>query len=183
MNNLEEKGYFKEEIIKMTKTLSKILSYGTDSINEKIKYLESLEYTKEEIIKMTKLYPSLYSLSIDKIGERYKGLLSKYTKEEVMIITKDFPQFYGISTSDFERKTDYYDSIGLHKMIVEKPKYLMQSFDKTYARYCYYQDIEINIDMSNYRKLFIGEKQFEKMSKVSSQELIEKYCYKEEKIK
>ena len=42
-----------------------------------------------------------------------------------------------------------YDSIGLERLFVVDPKQIIQSIELSYARYMYYKESGINIDMNN----------------------------------
>ena len=42
----------------------------------------------------------------------------------------------------------------------------------------FYKSIGIDIDISNYKKLFLGNNQFEKQYRITKKELLEKYNYK-----
>ena len=144
-------------------------------------------YTKEEVIKMTKSLPSIYSLSIENMKQKIEDMIALgYTKEEVIKMTKSFPPIYGLSIENIKQKIEFYDSVSMHELAVINPKLLMQSVNLSYARYSFYKDRGIDIDINNYRKLFIEQKRFEKEYGISKIELLEKYDYnkyKEEKEK
>ena len=55
----------------------------------------------------------------------------------------------------------------------------MQSTKLSYARYMFYKEKGITITEENYRKLFVGQKQFEKSYGMTKEELIKKYPYNE----
>ena len=57
----------------------------------------------------------------------------------------------------------------------------MQSMKKTKARYIYLTQVKlIDIDKSNYNKLFVNEKNFQKAYGVSTDSLIKTYGLEEE---
>ena len=171
-------GYTKEEVIKMTKSLPQIYSYSIENMKQKIEDMITLGYTKEEIIKMTKSFTPIYGLSIESMKQKIDDMISLgYTRKEVINMTKDLPAIYGYSKKNMKQKKDFYDSIGLHELVSVDPKQLIQSVNLSYARYCFYKDKGIDIDMNNYRKLFVREDQFEKSNGITKQELIEKYDY------
>ena len=180
-------GYTKEEVVKMTKTLPAIYGYSIENMKQKIEDMITLGYTKEEIIKMTKSLPAIYSYSIENMKQKIEDIISLgYTKEEVIKMTKILPAIYGFSIENMKQKIDFYDSIDMHELAVINPKQLMQSVNLSYARYSFYKDRGIDIDMNNYRKLFVGQKRFEKAYGITKKELLEKYDYnkyKEEKEK
>ena len=144
-------------------------------------------YSKEEVIKMTKSLPQIYGYSIENMKQKIEDImLLGYSKEEVIKMTKSMPSIYGLSKENMKQKIDFYDSIGMHVLAVIDTKYLMQSVNLSYARYSFYMDKGINIDIDNYRKLFIGQKNFEKSYGITKEELLKKYDYnkfKEEKEK
>ena len=134
--------------------------------------------TKEEVIKMTKTLPSIYGYSIENMKQKIIDIMDLgYTKEEVIKMTKTLPSIYGLSIENIKQKIDFYNLIGMHELTVIDAKLLMQSTNLSYARYSFYMDIGINIDMNNYRKLFINQKQFEKTYGITKEELLERYDY------
>ena len=180
-------GYSKEEVIKMTKSLPQIYGYSIENMKQKIEDIMLLGYSKEEVIKMTKSMPSIYGLSKENMKQKIEDIMVLgYSKEEVIKMTKSLPQIYSLSKENMKQKIDFYDSIGMHVLAVIDTKYLMQSVNLSYARYSFYMDKGINIDIDNYRKLFIGQKNFEKSYGITKEELLKKYDYnkfKEEKEK
>ena len=183
-------GYTEEdyEIIRNNYAVNQIKD---ETLIKKLKdnfaFLLKIGYTKEEVIKMTKSFPPIYGLSIENIKQKIEDIISLgYTKEEVIKITKSSPQIYSLSIESIKQKIEFYDSIDMHELAVINPKQLMQSVNLSYARYSFYKDRGIDIDMNNYRKLFVGQKDFEKAYRITKKELLEKYDYnkyKEEKEK
>ncbi len=148
-----------------------------NNIKRNYKFLLNLGYTKEEIIKMTKSLPSLYGLSEETITNKINFLIKQgYSKEEVIKMIKTLPALYGISEENIEEKIEYYKEKGLEFIITEDTKQLMQSMKKTKARYNYLTEVMLmDIDESNYRRLFYGEKKFQKTYGVSTDSLIKMY--------
>ena len=135
-------------------------------------------YTKEEVIKITKILPAIYGLSIENMKQKIVDIMDLgYTKEEVIKMTKTLPALYGLSIENIKQKIDFYNLIGMHELAVIDAKNLMQSTNLSYARYSFYIDLGINIDMNNYRKLFINQKQFEKTYGITKEELLKRYDY------
>ena len=147
-------------------------------LKDNFAFLIKMGYTKEEIIKMTKSIPQIYSLSIENMKQKIEDIISLgYTKEEVIKMTKILPAIYGYSIENMKQKIDFYDSIDMHELAVIDSKKLMQSVNLSYARYSFYKDRGIDIDMNNYRKLFVEQKKFEKAYRITKKELLEKYDY------
>ena len=156
-------------------------------MKQKIEDMMLLGYSKEEVIKMTKTLPAIYGYSKENMKQKIEDMmLLGYSKEEVVKMTKSMPSIYSYSKENMKQKIDFYDSIGMHVLAVIDAKNLMQSVNLSYARYSFYMDKGFNIDIDNYKKLFIGQKQFEKSYGITKEELLKKYDYnkfKEEKEK
>ena len=178
ISDLISLGYTRLSVLKITKASPAIFSLSIENIKKKIEDLILLGYTKEDVFKMTKLFPTIYSYSIENIRQKITDLISLgYTKENVIEMTKVLPAIYGYSIENIKKKIEFYDTIGLHDLPIINPGNLMQSVSLSYARYRFYLDRGINIDISNFRKLFLNQKQFEKQYKITKEELIEKYSY------
>ena len=67
----------------------------------------------------------------------------------------------------------------MHELAIVNPSYLMQSVSLSYARYMFLKKRGIKVEMSNYNKLFIENKQFERAYGITKEELLEKYDYNE----
>ena len=179
IEDLKELGYSREDVIKMTKSLPAIYSYSIENIRQKIEDLKELGYSGKDVIKMTKSLPAIYSLSIENIKQKIEDLKELgYSREDVIKMTKSLPAIYSYSIENIRQKIEFYNSINLHFLAVEDTKNLMQSTALSYARYMFYKERGITIDESNYGKLFISQKQFEKQYGISNKELIARYDYK-----
>ena len=127
---------------------------------------------------MTKSLPTIYGISIDNIKQRIEDMEKLgYSKAEVIRMTKSLPTIYGYSIDNIKQKIDFYDSIGLHELAINDTKKLMQSVSLSYARYMFYKEKNIEITDESYKKLFIGQKRFEKAYRITKVELLEKYDY------
>ena len=112
---------------------------------------------------MTVITPSIYGMSIVNIRNKFYDLINLgYTKDEVIKITLIFPNIYSLSIDSIIEKRKFYEEIGVVDFILFDPKNLMQGVELSYARYRFYLSIGINIDMDNYKLLFIGQDDFRK---------------------
>ena len=174
-------GYTEDDYNKIRNNYSLInIKDETLSIHLKDIFTFFLEcgYTKEEVIKMAKTSPTIYGHSIENMKQKIVDIMDLgYTKEEVIKMTKTLPTLYGLSIENIKQKIDFYNLIGIHELAVMDAKLLMQSTNLSYARYSFYIDLGINIDMNNYKKLFIDQKQFEKTYGITKKELLERYDY------
>ena len=142
-----------------------------------------LGYSENEYVEIVNTY-SIIDMKAEtlvrKVKENYEFLISLgYSKEEVIKMTKSFPQIYGFSIENIKQKIEFYDSIGLHSLVIVAPKSLMQSTKLSYARYMFFKEKGIVIDKTNYNKLFANQKQFEKQYGLTKNEILQKYPYEE----
>ena len=72
---------------------------------------------------------------------------------EVLEIIKYFPEEEYSKIP--KEKIEFYNSIGLHELVLVAPRRLMQSVDLSYARYMFYKDKGIDVSIDNYIILFI----------------------------
>ena len=177
----KEIGYTEEEMNEIINEYG-IRNFKPETLLENVKrnysFFLSIGYSREDFIKMTKTSPQIYCLSIENIKQKIEDIEKLgYSREEVIKMTKGFPSIYSHSIGTIKQKIDFYDSIGLHSLAIINAKELMQSTNLSYARYMYYKDIGIDIDETNYRKLFIGQKRFEQQYGITKEELLEKYDY------
>ena len=101
---------------------------------------------------MTKKVPSIYVHSIENLKQKVENMISLgYTKEEVIKMTKVQPNIYGYTIDNLKQKVDLFDTIGFHDLPVIDSIRLMTSAALVYARYSFYNDNGITIDMNNYK--------------------------------
>ena len=91
------------------------------------------------------------------------------------------PTIYELSEENIKDRIQYYDSIGLHSIMLKHPKHFMQSTALTYARHMYFESIGVKIDENNFMKLFCSDKNFVKQYGVDKKTVLEKYDYDEYK--
>ena len=117
------------------------------------------------------------TLEIDNIKDKINFLIDLgYSKQEVLKMTINFPALYSFSEENIIEKIEYYRKKNLDFIIIENTKYLMQSMKKTKARYNYLTEEKMfSLDESNYSKLFMSEKNFQKTYGVSTDALIRMY--------
>ena len=150
-------------------------------MEELIILLCNFGYTKEESKEILNTYPlnACKPETLKKKIEEINMYMEKlgYSKEEVIKMTKSLPTIYGLSIDNIKQKIDFYDSIGLHELAINDTKKLMQSVSLSYARYMFYKEKNIEITDKSYNKLFIDQKQFQKVYGITKEELLEKYDY------
>ena len=95
-----------------------------------------------------------------------------YTYDQVLKIFLEFPSLYGYNIDTIKIKKEFYDAIGLCDIFVINPKSMIQGIDLSYARYMFYKDIGIDININNYRLLFVNEQVFMKRYKIDNDSLI-----------
>ena len=185
IENIEQKinymlslGYSLEEIVKMTKSAPAIYSYTIENMEQKINDVIKLGYSREEVIQMVKLLPAIYGCSIENMEQKISDVIKLgYTREEVIQMTKILPAIYGYSIENIRQKIEFYGSIGMHKIVAKNPLKLIQSVELSYARYHFYLSRGTVVNMENYNKLFLNNKLFERIYRISKAELLEQYSY------
>lgn len=176
INDLINLGFTYKEVLFIIKKMPNILCISIDNIINKIDSLMSLGFTKEEVINIIKTFPSVLGLTIDNIKNKIDNIVKLgYSYSETLFIIKNLPALFGYTLSTIKEKIEFYNSINLHDLFITYPKKLMMSLDLAYARYIFYQERGINIDMNNYSKLFYSNKQFKDKFNLSKEELINKY--------
>ena len=100
-----------------------------------------------------------------------------YSDTEVRMMTVSLPSLYGLSIENIRIKKEFYDSIGLSRLMIVDPKKVMQSIELSYSRYMFFKDIGIDINMGNYRVLFDSQKRFENRYGKNNKTLIELYKF------
>ena len=164
----------------MIRNMPEIFSLSIDTIKEKYDELINLGYSKEQVIIMTSNHSALYSLSINYIKNKINELLLLgFDMDEIIKMTVKFPSLYSLSIDNIKRKKEFYDMVGLTNVMILEPKYIMQSIELSYARYIFCRNIGIDIDMSNYRILFMAQVQFNKRFGINNEQVINMYNYNE----
>ena len=173
-------GYTKKALMRMIKSYPTLCTLSKATINQKIESMMSLGYTKEEVMKITSMYSALFSLNIDSMRQKIDDIISMgYPKEEVMKITISFPSLYGLSIETIKKKIKFYDEINIWHNVVRNPKDLMQSANLSFARYSFYISQGIDINTNNYTKLFVSNKEFERVFGIAREKLLGMYDYDE----
>lgn len=181
INDMVTLGYQREDVIKMIKKVPMLFGVSINNMKDKIKGLQELGYSRGSIINMTKVTPSLYNYSIDTIKGKFNFLCALgYTKDEVIKMTMELSTMYNLNVDSTAEKLAFYKSIGLRDVMIKKSKNLMQSLKLSYARYRFFQDCDIEVNIDNYKILFDSEKRFYMRNGISNSELLTMYDYDEE---
>lgn len=175
-------GYTIKDILKINRKTNIIATYSNKSIIDKFNYLLSLGFSKIETISITTICPQIYCYKQDSIKTKFDNLISLgYTYKEAKTIIINYPAILNMSLEYIKEKIEFYNSIGLHNVLIKDANHLITSLSLVYARYMFLKEKDITIDEKNYRKLFMRSKQFQKKYNISSEELINKYPYKTNK--
>lgn len=173
----KQKGYTNEEIIRIISKNTKIFTYDFNqngNIDIKYNFLKSLGYKEEQIILLTTRFPEIYSMSITTIQERLNLLTTLgFHPSIVKIMFYNFPQIISFTQELIQEKYDYYNSLNMLDIFIKDPKYLMQSIELTESRRQYLTSR--NIEVSNYKKLFVSNKRFKKNYGVTNEDVLRDY--------
>lgn len=183
INGLIDLGFDQNRVIEIIKSHPQIIGFTIDSLKEKIEEYIEMGFTKEETIKLLSETKGLFSISSGYVKNRIEDIMKcGYSKEDALKIIKGYAGISTISRENTIEKLEFYNSIGLHNLAIVSPKQLMQSVKLSHARREFYMSSGIVINMENYRKLFLGEKQFIKMYNKTNNELISEYPRDEKKL-
>lgn len=181
-----DKGYNKKEIMKIIIKAPTVLTidYETkeSNIDKKYNYLfYELNYTKEEIIDITSKFPIYYTLGLDTIKNRVENLIRLgYNIDTIKTIIYKFPPIISLKENTINKKYNYLKEIDIVEVFTQKPFYLMQSLELTKARYEYLINKELEVNKTNYSKLFLSSKKFKNSYGIDNEKLLKNY--KEEKF-
>lgn len=175
-----DKGYTKEQVGNIICKANSLLTMdfvNEGNIDSKYNYLKNTFcFSKEEIIDVTNRCPVLFSLSIENIKNKINILLELgFNIDMIKIIFYKFPQIVSCSKEAILEKYNYYNEIGLLRVFVEYPKYLIQGLELTDARYTYLLNKGIEVNERNYNKLFTSSKRFKESYGVTTEELLSRY--------
>ena len=171
-------GYDQEAFFKMLKKSAKLVNLGEQNLNDSLDNFNKLGYSSEVIYKMTIVHPALFSYSVERVKTRIKELeYCGYNRDEVLKLTCDYPAIFGSDAETLNRKLRYYNLIGLHEYILERPKDLIQSVELTYARYNFFRDSDMEMNKTNMQSLFKREEAFKKQYGFSNKGLLAIYRF------
>ena len=178
INDLKDIGFSNKNIIKIIKSTPSILTLSIENIISKIKLFSSLGFTKEEILNIILKFPAVITMSPNNIVNKVNNIVSLgFIMEEVIYMIKKYPPLISLSIENINSKVQFYDSIGLHDIIVKRPLYLMMSVRLAYARYIFFKRNGIYFSKECVGKLFLSDKQFKQMYSISNETLINTYDY------
>ena len=176
IDNLVKIGFNIQDVYSILRVNPSILAYTEESIMERINTLIGLGFTKEEAIKLYSYQKTMFTMKPDSIQDKVNTLREcKYTLENVKSIIGKYPGVTSLNSDSIKDKITFYDSLGLHNIIVREPKHLMQSLTLSKARSRYFEENGMAINDSNYRRLFMGEKVFVKQFHKTNKDILEKY--------
>jgi len=101
--------------------------------------------------------------------EEYLRFLGYSIKDVTIIVSTYHP------LSTFKEKIYFYRNLNLDFIILNDARVLMQSTKLSYARYMYLNSNGINIDESNYKKIFISDKRFSERYHITKEEILKMY--------
>lgn len=157
-----------------------ILNTDYIKINIQLERIAKFGYTKKQLINIVKNNPTTLVTPIDDLKKRFYSMTEyKYSKNDVLRFTSRIPDLLTYPDERVENRFLILNAIGLHDAPIKSPYILRFSSHTTYARYCYFIDNNIEINMENYNDLFACEKDFSKKYGVSSNRLTKIYKFKQ----
>lgn len=181
-NDMIKYTFSKSDVIQIGRSFPSFWSHSFAKVQEITDIFIEFGIDKNKIVGMIKMNPSILGYSVDTIRTKYYRLLCLgIEKNDLNNIILVYPSIINADTDRIEKIMDFFIGLGLANMIVEDPKRIfIQSIESSYARYCYYKDLGIEISEKNYKKLFMGWQEFYKTTGISKEELLEKYKYSDD---
>ncbi len=176
--------FSKEEVLKMTSKAPSLFGQTIDTLKEKKKGIIDIGFSEEQVRKILVESPTTFGCTTQTVIDKIDGIVNLgYTKEEVMNVVTIYPTILTKSTGKIKDLVEFYDSIGMHELLLKEPKQFMQSVEVSYARYMFFKERGITINMDHYRNLFRSHVEFEERYGISKVDLLKKYNYAEYKEK
>ena len=171
-------GYNDELFFGMLKKCPKLVNLSENNIKMTIDNLRGLGYDEDILKKMIIECPELLQYDFKRIENRFNEFKKfNYTNDQIIKITAGYPGVIGTEEKRFKTKLAYYNSIGLHDYIVQRPKDLIQSVELTHARYQFFIDNDIEINKTTQQSLFKKESSFIKQYGISKSVLLKLYNF------
>lgn len=187
VNDLLSLGFKKKDILRIGKNYPAFFNKSIMKVKEIINTLMGIEigFSKEEAVSIVVGASSVLGYEVDTLKERFNDLLGLgFSASSLIKMIKELPT---LIVSDIERTrliVDFFTSINLRDKIEEFPKSIfMQSVETSYSRYCFYLDMGIVIDESNFKKLFYGSSFYLKNYGITKEDLLSKYNYDKDVLK
>lgn len=167
----------------MFKKTPQIFSFSKQNLQDKINAIISVGLFREQVIKITSISSSVLTYDINSVQKKIH-IFKKYgyTDEQIVNILTNHSSILGSSEENINNKLDFYLSIGLFKVVYLDPKQLIQSVDLTYARYKFYDELDLAVSFDNYKLLFLSRQHFNQKYNITSEKLIEMYPIEDENM-
>ena len=101
-----------------------------------------------------------------------------YSKDEAIFITVKLPVVYSYSIDSLNEKFSILSGVGLDKEVLNRPSYLMQSVELTFARMNFLKDKKVVFDHKAFNSLVMSSTDFKKKFGIDNEEVRERYPYK-----
>lgn len=178
ISELQRLGFTLTDVLKITSKNMTIFGRDIETIKKIIEKMESYGYEHSDVIAMIRKHPPIINYAFSRLDQRMEDMCTLIgDKEVVLYIMKTNPALFGDSMDKIIDKKMFYDSLGLVDIFIKAPKDMFQGISKSYARFKYFQSINIDIfaKENGYKLLFMGETIFKKRYKVETAELIKIY--------
>jgi hypothetical protein len=179
-DDMLEYGFSRKDICHMGKIYPTFWSHSFNKIKSLLDTFVSIGFSKEKAISILSKSPSLIGYGASTIIDKFNQLIDLgFEKDKLINIVSEYPTLINSDINRTKNIVEFFDSIGLFDCLLAAPKgFFIQGIEVSYARYCFYIENNIEINMKNYRKLFLNQKQFKKAYNISNLELMQKYNYK-----
>ena len=154
-NYLIKNGFTKDEVAKLVRKFPSIVIISLSHITKFYNWFYNKEFLSEEIKSVLASNPKLVLHNDKKFDLIYNVLTEYFEKDVVKKIILGYPRIFESSYENLEEKFKLYQKLGISDYVTINPKNMMQGAKKTCLRFDYlFNEMDIEIDENNYRKLF-----------------------------
>ncbi len=120
-----------------------------------------------------------FVLNEENIIEKINYFLEKgYSREETRLITVKVPTVFSYSRISLDEKIGILQDANLESELLNRPSYLIQGVNLSYARLRFMLDKKLTINHKAFNYLVLDNKNFLKKFGISNDEIRERYPYK-----
>ena len=150
-----------------------------ETLDSKRDVLFDLGYNLDEVNYITGVNPTIYVLTEENIKSKFEFFLEKgYSSEDIRFITLKVPAVFSYSRVSLDEKIRVLQESNLGSELLNRPSYLIQGVNLSYARLRFMLDKKLTINHKAFNYLVLDNKNFLKKFGISNDEIRERYPYK-----
>ena len=145
----------------------------------KVAVIRCENYNLDEVNYITGVNPTIYVLTEENIKSKFEFFLEKgYSSEDIRFIKLKVPAVFSYSRVSLDEKIRVLQESNLGSELLNRPSYLIQGVNLSYARLRFMLDKKLTINHKAFNYLVLDNKNFLKKFGISNDEIRERYPYK-----